>query len=138
MTHTITVRPYTEVPDTEVPVTLTRILRSRCDIDVGHELQIKQISLRLGLNGLYLRIWHALNGPYVGGSRATWESCGLEDEVLLDESVRLHGGYPRENGQNLLVPRRRHLAKEEELVHLNRCNPSWNDWTFSCNREKKK
>lgn len=54
----------------------------------------------------------------MAGSGARRESCGLEDEVLLEERLRLHSGYASEDGENLLMPRSRDLPKEEELVHL--------------------
>lgn len=54
----------------------------------------------------------------MAGSRARREFCGLEDEVLLEERLRLHSGYPSEDGENLLMAGSRDLPKEEELMHL--------------------
>lgn len=54
----------------------------------------------------------------MAGSRARWKFCGLKDEALLEKRLRLHSGYPGEDGENLFVSRRRDLPKEEELMHF--------------------
>lgn len=89
------------------PLPLTHRLR----IDIGHQLQIKQISLRQRLQRLNLRVRYALHrtrgttaGTGAARGSSTWGGFGgLEDEVFFGYGLGLHGGYSGQDGEELVV-----------------------------------
>jgi len=83
-------------------------------VDISNELHVKQFLRLAFLRPCFL---YVLRAAYLLLRSGTGFSVRLEDEMLFEDGLGLHGGDAGEDVEDLVMACGGDLAEEEELVH---------------------